>query len=202
MTTEPTNNNQEPTENPNEQPTDGDTERKIPESAFKLQIGERDKKIDTLQKQLDSIQESQKAAEEERLAKEGKHIELANKRIAEAEAKLAEANRTARQATLKAELAGITNEWALKGALSDCPEDADPVEWAAKFKADNPTLWEAAPVPSTQAAQTGRSATGSNDEGWAKVRKDYESGVPDRVRAATIELETYKREHRAMPPGW
>lgn len=199
MSEEQQNNNTEPQETP-PAPQD-DAERRVPESALKKQAADFKAELAKLQKQIDGYEKAKADEAQKKLEEEGKYKEIADRAQEEAEAAKKEAADTIRELNLRQALNGIQNEYAMKGAIASCPDDADIQEWATQFRSDNEELFKTPAVGGTsQPAQGGKSG-GSTDAGWAQVSKDYQSGIPDKVKAANLKLLQYRAEHNEDPPG-
>ena len=159
------NNNQEPTteETPkpqgDEQPAADPKPKMMPVSAHEIQVK---KAVDAAV--AEALRAKAESDEQKKLEEQNEFKQLYEQEKAKAEAAVKAAEATARTATLRAELSGIQNKYALRGVIDECPADADPVEWAAQFRKDNPDLFTVpAAGPVQPASQGGRSAGGSTN---------------------------------------
>ena len=206
MTKEPNNNNnQEPTEDPIPPAEDGDGgERTVPVSALQKQASDHRIELEALNAKLKQYEDAKAADEQKKLEEQGKWQEIAAKAQAEAAKEKAEAAKVIRKLALRAALAGARDEVTIDGLISQCPDDADPKEWAAQIKKDKPEYFTIPPLPpADEAGQGARAAGGSADSAdWIRVSKDYQSGNPDKVAPATRKLLQYQQEHDGkLPPG-
>ena len=151
-------------------------------------------------KEAESLKEKQE--ENERLKAASEFEQLSNKLQAEAESDRARYATEIRTLKLKAELAGMNDELALLGAMSKCPDDADPLEYAAEFKAANPQYWTAPPPPGTPPAETrAQGAAAGTIKGVtpAEIKRLCESDDrEERLKGNRLTRE-YRLEHGHYP---
>ena len=200
------NNNQEPTTNNTTPPTTEPTT--TPQAEPQSDDDFSGKKhmaatINRLRAELADRDAKAKAAADEaerkKLEDQGKWQEIADK--AKADLELAHATHAAekRRLTLEAKLAGM-HPLALRGAIADCPQDADIDAYVADIREKHKGLFDGATVSSRSTPQGMAGASTSSAAITAATAQQWiKSDDPEKVKAARQFVKNYFNDHRKHP---
>jgi hypothetical protein len=205
MTEEQVTNNQEPQETP-PAPASGDTSPPPAddEPSYKKHMAAEINKLRAEKEALiKSQQEAAEAAKRKELEAQGKWQEIAENAQRERDELARQHAAERRQLKLEAGLAGIESEFTRLGVIAKCPTEADPDEYVAQVRKDNPELWASSEPGPRIGGQGVRSSTGSaftNERAIIeKATASPGSVKPRELRAALDKVRRYREQHGKDP---